>query len=134
MSRRSLSRAFTQRRGRAPVFAALGDETRLSLLTKLGDRQPHSISQLTHGSRLTRQAITKHLRVLQRARIVRGSRTGRESRFILDPRPIDDLRHYLDSVSAQWDEALARLKSFVEVEPLRRRECAAADGSQRAKS
>jgi DNA-binding transcriptional ArsR family regulator len=97
MSRRSLRSAFTQQRGRAPVFAALGDETRLSLLTKLGDRQPHSISQLTHGSRLTRQAITKHLRVLQRAGIVRGSRAGRASRFILDPRPIDDLQHYLDS-------------------------------------
>ena len=122
MSRRSLSSAFTQRRARAPVFAALGDETRLSLLIKLGDRQPHSISQLTHGTRLT-----------QRAGIVRGSRAGRESRFILDPRPIDDLRHYLDSVSAQWDEALARLKSFVEVEPLRRSESAAADGP-RAKS
>jgi DNA-binding transcriptional ArsR family regulator len=92
----------------------LGDETRLSLLAKLGDRRPHSISQLTRGSRLTRQAITKHLRVLQTARIVRCSRAGRESRFFLDPRPIEDLKQFLDSVSAQWDEALAGLKSYVE--------------------
>ena len=114
MSRRNPSRTSARQRGHAPVFAALGDATRLSLLAKLGDGQPRSISQLTHGSRLTRQAITKHLRVLQKARIVRCSRAGRESRFVLDPRPIDDLRHYLDSVSAQWDEALASLKSFVE--------------------
>jgi DNA-binding transcriptional ArsR family regulator len=114
MSRKSPRRAATTRRSQAPVFAALGDETRLSLLAKLGDGQPRSISQLTHGSHLTRQAITKHLRVLQNAKIVRCSRSGRESRFVLDPRPIGDLRNYLDSVSAQWDEALASLKSFVE--------------------
>jgi DNA-binding transcriptional ArsR family regulator len=98
----------------APIFAALGDETRLSLLAKLGDGRPRSISQLTQGSRLTRQAITKHLRVLQNAKIVRCSRSGRETHFILDPRPIGDLRQYLDSVSAQWEEALASLKSYVE--------------------
>ena len=114
MSRRSPSRSFTKGRAPAPVFAALGDETRLSLLTKLGDGRPHSISQLTRGSHLTRQAITKHLRVLQRARIVHCSRAGRESRFVLDPRPIDELRTFLDSVCAQWDEALASLKWFVE--------------------
>jgi len=114
MSRRSPSAASANNRAHAPVFAALGDETRLSLLAQLGDGRPRSISQLTHGSRLTRQAITKHLRVLQKARIVRCSRAGRESRFVLDPRPIDDLRQFLDSVSAQWDEALASLKSFVE--------------------
>ena len=131
MSPRNPRAAPAHSRAHAPVFAALGDETRLSLLAKLGDGQPHSISQLTHGTRLTRQAITKHLRVLQKARIVRCSRAGRESRFLLDPRPIDHLRQYLDSVSAQWDEALASLKSFVEIEPLRWRE---RSGSQRAKS
>jgi DNA-binding transcriptional ArsR family regulator len=114
MSPRTPKRAVINLRTRAPIFSALGDETRLSLLTKLGDGKPRSISQLAHGSHLTRQAITKHLRVLQKARIVRCSRSGRESRFVLDPRPIDDLRQFLDSVSAQWDEALARLKSYVE--------------------
>ena len=116
MSPRTPKRAVINLPTRAPIFAALGDETRLSLLAKLADGRPRSISQLTLGSRLTRQAITKHLRVLQKARIVRCSRAGRESRFVLDPRPIDDLRHYLDSVSAQWDEALASLKSFVETD------------------
>jgi len=81
----------------ASTFAALGDRTRLSLLLRLG-----------------RQAITKHLRVLERARIVRCVRSGRHSLFELDPAPVLDLRHYLDRVSTEWDQALGRLRSFVE--------------------
>lgn len=96
------------------MFAALGDETRLALVSKLADGRPHSISQLTEGSKLTRQAITKHLRVLQHAGVVRCNRQGRESRFEFAPQPIDDVRHYLDLVSQQWDQALSRLKAFVE--------------------
>jgi DNA-binding transcriptional ArsR family regulator len=98
----------------APVFAALGDETRLLLVAKLCQGRPYSISQLTEGSRLTRQAITKHLRVLQGAGIVRSVRTGRQSLFEFDPEPMRGLREYLDDVSAQWDQALSRLKAFVE--------------------
>jgi DNA-binding transcriptional ArsR family regulator len=98
----------------ALVFAALGDATRLSLVAKLCGGQPRSISQLTRGSRLTRQAITKHLRVLESVGIVRGDRAGRENRFALDPRPFQGMKEYLDFVSQQWDQALARLKSFVE--------------------
>jgi DNA-binding transcriptional ArsR family regulator len=98
----------------APVFAALGDETRLSLVVKLCGGQPHSISQLTEGSKLTRQAITKHLRVLESVGIVHGVRTGRESLFQFDPEPIEGMKEYLDLVSEQWDQALTRLKSFVE--------------------
>src|SRR5215471_18608742 len=103
-------------RGRvpAPVFAALGDETRLSLVAKLSRGQPCSISQLTKGSRLTRQAVTKHLRVLESVGIVHGVRVGRESLFKLDPAPIVEMREYLDFVSEQWDQALVRLKSFIE--------------------
>jgi DNA-binding transcriptional ArsR family regulator len=101
-------------RARAPVFAALGDETRLALVAKLCRGRPRSISQLTEGSRLTRQAITKHLRVLETAGVVRSVRAGRESLFEFDPEPIDELKKYLELVSAQWDEALARLKLFVE--------------------
>jgi DNA-binding transcriptional ArsR family regulator len=108
MSRRSRSRT------QAPVFAALGDETRLSLVIKLCNGQPHSITQLTEGSRLTRQAITKHLRVLEGAGLVHGVRTGRENLFALNPEPIHEARQYLDRVSEQWDQALARLKAFVE--------------------
>lgn len=96
------------------MFAALGDETRLLLIARLCNGQPHSIAELTAGSRLTRQAITKHLRVLERAGIVHGIRRGRENRFKFDPQPIEGMKEYLDFVSEQWDEALARLKSFVE--------------------
>ena len=101
-------------RVRAAIFAALGDETRLLLIAKLCGGQPHSISELTSGSKLTRQAITKHLRVLQRAGIVHGARAGREKRFEFDPEPMQEIKQYLDIVSEQWDQALARLKSFVE--------------------
>jgi DNA-binding transcriptional ArsR family regulator len=98
----------------APVFAALGDETRLSLVIKLSSGQPRSISQLTEGSKLTRQAITKHLRVLQSVGVVHAVRAGRESLYEFDPKPIDEMRQYLNEVSQQWDQALIRLKSFVE--------------------
>jgi DNA-binding transcriptional ArsR family regulator len=69
---------------------------------------------LTEGSRLTRQAVTKHLRVLESAGIVRCAHAGRESRFKFDPKPIDGLKEYLEMVSEQWDQALSRLKSLVE--------------------
>jgi len=103
-----------RRQARAPIFAALGDETRLSLVAKLCGGQPRSISQLTEGSKLTRQAITKHLRVLERAEIVRSVRSGRETLFRFDPEPIEEMKKYLDLVSRQWDQALSRLRSFVE--------------------
>jgi DNA-binding transcriptional ArsR family regulator len=99
---------------RASVFAALGDQTRLSVLARLANGRAQSISRLTAGTNLTRQAITKHLRVLEGAGVVRCVRVGRESRFALEPKPIDDVRDYLDGVSKQWDDALARLKSLVE--------------------
>jgi DNA-binding transcriptional ArsR family regulator len=114
MSQKRRSRMSASRQRRAPVFAALGDETRLALVAKLCGGQPHSIAQLTVGSRLTRQAITKHLRVLERAGIVRSVRAGRESRFAFDPEPMQGIKEYLDFVSAQWDEALSRLKAFIE--------------------
>ncbi len=100
--------------GRARVFAALGDETRLMLVAKLSSGKPRSISQLTRGSNITRQAISKHLTVLNRTGIVHSTRAGREKLFELDPRPIDGMRQYLDQVSEQWDQALSRLKAFVE--------------------
>jgi DNA-binding transcriptional ArsR family regulator len=100
--------------GSAPVFAALGDKTRLTLLAKLGGGTPFSIARLTRGSALTRQAITKHLRVLQDARLVRGVRRGRENLFELEPKRLDEARRALDGISRQWDQALARLKAFVE--------------------
>ena len=99
---------------RASVFAALGDETRLSVLSRLSAGEPQSISRLTAGTNLTRQAVTKHLRVLEGAGVVRSVRSGRESLFELEPRRIAEVRDYLDQVSQRWDDALARLKAHVE--------------------
>ena len=109
-----MPRRRAELRDRASVFAALGDETRLSLIAKLSNGSPQSISRLAEGSTLTRQAITKHLRVLEDARVVHSVRVGRESLFELRPEPLRDLQSYLERVSDQWEDALARLKSFVE--------------------
>ena len=98
----------------APVFSALGDGTRLRLLARLSEGDACSISKQTEGSGLTRQAITKHLRVLQKARVVRCVRSGRESLFAVDPEPLTEIRAYLERVSRQWDERLLRLKALVE--------------------
>jgi DNA-binding transcriptional ArsR family regulator len=98
----------------APVFAALGDETRLRLVGRLSSGKPESISRLSEGSRLTRQAITKHLTVLRRAGIVRDRRVGRERVWTLEGKRLQEVRQYLDRISAQWDDALDRLRTFVE--------------------
>jgi DNA-binding transcriptional ArsR family regulator len=98
----------------APVFAALGDETRLKLVARLCEGGPTSIAKLTQGSDVTRQAIAKHLRVLEDAGLVRGARDGRESVWELEPRRLQQARAYLDAISSQWDDALERLKAFVE--------------------
>ena len=92
----------------------MGDETRLSLIGKLSNGPPQSISRLAEGSTVTRQAITKHLRVLEGAGVVHSVRVGRESLFAFRPEPLKELRSYLDHVSGQWEDALERLKSFVE--------------------
>lgn len=84
------------------------------MLGKLAKGAPQSISRLAEGTNLTRQAVTKHLRVLEDAGVVRSARVGRESRFALEPKSLDHIRGYLDTVSRQWDDALARLKAFTE--------------------
>jgi DNA-binding transcriptional ArsR family regulator len=111
---RKIRRQADKSRPEAVVFAALGDETRLLLIAKLSQGRPFSIAQLTEGSRLTRQAITKHLRVLEDARLVQCVRNGRESLFEFNPEPVEELKSYLERVSADWDHALGRLKAFVE--------------------
>jgi len=98
----------------APIFAALGDRTRLSLLTKLSGGQAQSIAKLSVGTTLTRQAVTKHLRVLEEAGLVLCNKVGRESRFAFRPDTLLEAKSYIDQVSAQWDDALERLRSFVE--------------------
>ncbi len=98
----------------APVFAALGDATRLGLLTTLSDGRRRSIAALSADSSLSRQAVTKHLQVLEKAGLVGSERVGRESLFAYRPEPVADARSYLEAVATQWDEALGRLRSFVE--------------------
>ena len=97
-----------------PVFAALGDPTRLALVDRLSTDGPLSITRLTTGSSMTRQAVTKHLHVLAGARLVRDARRGREHLWELDPERLTQARGSLDQISRQWDAALGRLKRFVE--------------------
>ncbi len=114
MSRNSPGRTRFKQRSPAVLFAALGDKTRLALVARLSAGRPASIAQLTAGARITRQAVTKHLCVLQSAGIVHSVRAGRENRFALEPRLFQEMKEYLSFISRQWDESLARLKSFVE--------------------
>lgn len=113
MSRaRSISPARV--RDAAPLFAALGDETRLRILDRLSSKGPESIARLSENSPMTRQAISKHLNVLSRAGLIRDRRLGRERLWQLERRRLADARKYLDRISEQWDDALDRLKAFVE--------------------
>lgn len=100
--------------GPARVFAALGDRTRLRLVARLSDGRSRSIAALSQDGELTRQAVTKHLRVLEAAGLVTSLRAGRESRFQACPEPLAEARAWLDGVSAQWDGALGRLRDLVE--------------------
>jgi DNA-binding transcriptional ArsR family regulator len=98
----------------APVFAALGDETRLQIVGRLSSRGPLSIARLTEDTDVTRQAVTKHLHVLAAAGLVKGTRSGRERVFQLEHARIELARRHLDAVSAEWDRAVERLRGFVE--------------------
>lgn len=97
----------------APVFAALGDPTRLGVVRRLTEG-PASITRLTDGTAMTRQAVTKHLTVLEKAGLVRHLRQGRETLWELERRKLEEARDYLDLMSRQWDERLSRLRGFVE--------------------
>lgn len=101
----------------APLFAALGDETRLRIVARLCSDGPLSIVRLTDGSSVSRQAVTKHLRALSDAGLVRSERAGRERVWEMQTRRLVEVRRYLDQISDQWDQAIGRLKSFVEEEP-----------------
>ena len=114
MSRNSLARLTRQSVGTATVFAALGDSTRLLLVLSLSRGNRQSIAQLTESKPLTRQAVSKHLRILESAGVVSSRREGRENLFALNPRALDELRSYVEQISDQWDASLARLKAFVE--------------------
>ena len=98
----------------AGVFAALGDRTRLRLVARLCAGGPASIVELAAGQPVSRQAVTKHLQVLARAGVARSRRRGRERVWRIEPRRLDDCRHWLARLSSQWDEGLGRLKAMVE--------------------
>lgn len=97
-----------------PVFAALGDSTRLQLVHRLGEGEPRSIAQLADGLGISHQGVTKHLKVLEGAGLVRGDKVGRERRFVCSPERLHAAQAYLNEVAMQWDEALMRLQDFVE--------------------
>lgn len=113
MSSRSLAAAA---RTGAPIFAALGDETRLRIVVKLAAGNALSIVRLTEGETMTRQAITKHLGVLAEAGLVRDVWRGRERLWALEPSSLEVARRYLDLVSERWDAALVRLAALVEAD------------------
>jgi len=96
------------------LFAALGDETRLHLVFRLCREGPLSITSLAAGADVTRQAITKHLRTMEVAGLMRSVRQGRERVWQLERDRLDEARRYFDLISRQWDDSLSRLKVFVE--------------------
>ena len=98
----------------ADVFFALGDQTRLSVVRKLGGGAALSATTLSGGAKVTRQAIVKHLRVLEDAGLVKHEKRGREVLYSLDARRLDDARAFLDAISAGWDRAIGRLRHLVE--------------------
>src|SRR6476469_4458493 len=101
-------------RDSAPIFAALGDATRLRVVARLSGGGPMSITELTEGSEVTRQAVTKHLQVLADAGLVTDSWQGRERVWELRTRQLEEARRVLDSISTQWDIALERLRKMLE--------------------
>ena len=113
---RRIRRISGRRHGRstAPIFAALGDETRLRLVTRLSAEGPLSIANLTEGTDVTRQAVSKHLEVLAQAGLAHSSQHGRERIWELEQQPLLTAHDFLQHISQQWDEALAKLAEFVE--------------------
>lgn len=103
-------------RAAVPVFAALGDEQRLALVQRLCAEGPASLSRLAQGARITRQGVSKHLRVLEGAGLVKSTRRGRESVWQLEPKRMLSAQRALDQISREWDAALTRLKAFVETD------------------
>lgn len=101
-------------RKHAEIFFALSDETRLSLVQKLIDAGETSISELTHGFPMSRQAATRHIKVLEDVGIIRQKKIGRENRLTIDMKPLDEALDLLESVERRWDQRLSRLKIFAE--------------------
>ena len=101
----------------APLFAALGDETRLQLVSRLGAEGPLSVVRLSEGTHVTRQAISKHLTALAGAGLVHGTRHGRERIWQLEPARLEKAREHLAQISTEWEHALERLQHFLKENP-----------------
>src|SRR5262245_37171562 len=99
------------------VFSALGDATRLSVVRRLAAGEPLSATTLSDGAEVTRQAIVKHLQVLEGAGLVTHEKRGREVLYALDTNRLDEARAFLDRVSVAWDRAIERLRDLVEDPP-----------------
>ena len=100
----------------SPIFAALGDVTRLQLVHRLGEGGPRSIAQLASGLNISHQGVTKHLRVLENSGLIQAQRVGRERQYSCAPNVLKEARNYLDNIGDQWEGALLRLQAFVEDE------------------
>lgn len=98
----------------AAIFAALGDDTRLVIISRLQDGADRSISKLSDGLSLTRQGVSRHLQVLEKARLVRRRRVGRETRYQLEIEALSQARDYLKRASSQWDQTTDRLTEYLE--------------------
>lgn len=98
----------------SPVFAALGDATRLQLARRLTHGEPRSIAQLAEGLDMSHQGITKHLKVMERAELVRAKKVGRERHYVGNPAKIHQACDYLRQIGDEWEHALLRLRDYVE--------------------
>ncbi len=98
----------------AEVFAALGDPVRLKLVDKLIDHKLHSISSLTTGTKISRQAVTRHLTVLENVGLVTNTQEGQNTLYVLEVGPIKTLQQHLELISSRWDQSMRGLKKFVE--------------------
>ena len=101
----------------APIFAALADPMRRSLLVNLAEHSPKTATQLAEEYRtITRQGILKHLNILEEAGLVAVNQKGREKRYSFTPEPLSEVDQWIKDISARWDERLLRLKNLIESE------------------
>lgn len=99
---------------RAPIFDALGDPNRLRIVTRLCEGGPCSTVQLTQVIPVTRQAATKHLLLLEAVGLVTSDRKGRERIWRIQPEPLVQASDYLTALSRRCDDAIDRLRAYVE--------------------
>jgi len=100
--------------GPARLFTALADDNRLAIVESLSEHGPQSITALARRAPVTRQAVRKHLAVLETAGIATSKRHGRERIWHLEPGRLAAAHAYLDRISHRWDDAIDRLGAYLE--------------------